>query len=107
MSQSTYNSKFWAQKFNMTGMNVDYEDKVTYHTESIKDTVSRLSKTPKSVFSNGSGRIMGRADPNTIDLKNKPRKPRDLNSLVEGKYSKRMHIQGKDMYKDLEVLKNH
>lgn len=40
-------------------------------------------------------------------MKVQERQARMLNSLVEGKYSKRMTIQGKDMYKDLDVLRNH
>lgn len=106
----------------MTGINQnnDYEDKITYRTtQSVRDTISnyshqqRRTKTPKcsdSIFSNrryDRDLITGRADPNTIDVKDRERRPRQLNDLVEGKYSKRMQIQGKDMYKDLDVLRNH
>jgi len=46
--------------------------------------------------------LAARADPNSIDLKLADRLARPLNTLVEGKYSKRMSIQGKDNYHDLE-----
>ena len=118
-SRTSGNTIFRQNVFNMTGMSgrgTEFEDKITYHTESVKDTISQYSRrtrTPKqanSVFSKtryGGDMIIGKADPNTIDIKDRERRPRDLNNLVEGKYSKRMSIQGKDMYKDLDVLRNH
>ena len=85
----------------MTGMQHEsFDDRITYRTESVRDTISQYSKrtrTPKlasgeSVFSNRRNMITGRSDPNTIDLKDRERRPRQLNDLIEGKYSKRMSI---------------
>lgn len=121
ISKTTSNTLFRQNKYHMTnlgnGVGNDYDEQITYRSESIKDAISRISKprTPKtsagSVVSLKSQRfaemIAGRANPNTIDLKTQERQARMLNSIVEGKYSKRMSIQGKDMYKDLDVLRNH
>jgi hypothetical protein len=78
---------------------------------SIKDTISRFtSSTPRSSkrsFFGGTqrkGSII--ADPNQIDLKSQERLPRRLNSIVEGKYSKRMSISGKDCYQNTAELKS-
>ncbi len=51
--------------------------------------------------------LFARANPNSIDLKITERQSRILNPIVEGKYSKRMSIQGKDMYYDYDILRNH
>jgi hypothetical protein len=75
----------------------------SYHSGSIRDQISRISqpRTPKtSTISYQSHRdiLAARADPNSLDLKLKEREARLLNSLVEGKYSKRMRILGKDKH---------
>jgi len=111
MSRTSCSTNFRNGKFNMTGISgrgEDFEDKVTYR--SVRDTISEYSKghssfTPSNKSS--SNFLKAKANPNTIDLKDKVRKPRELNNLVEGKYSKRMQISGKDMYRDLDVLRNH
>jgi len=115
MSRTSCSTNFRNNKFNMTGISTrgdEFEDKITYRTSSVRDTISQFSqgRNNRSTFTPGSQKgshIIAKANPNTIDLKDKVRKPRELNNLVEGKYSKRMQIGGKDMYRDLDVLRNH
>lgn len=94
-SKTSCGSAFRINKFSMTGIpstpkNLD--DQISYR--------SSLLSNRRSVFEHRS-HIRGHADPNTIDLKTEARRPRDLNSIVEGKYGKRMSINGKDKYGDL------
>lgn len=119
LSKSSCNTQFKINKWNMTNLpnlQSDYGDNVTYQSESLKDAISRLSTQPKStktasVASLKSTKfgefIFSKANPNTIDLKQNERQPRPLNSLTEGRYTKRMSIQGKDKYNDSEAIQNY
>lgn len=105
LTQSSCNTNFRANKYNMThfGTKPNVMEDQSYHSESIRDQLSRISqpKTPRSIsisLKSHNDILAARADPNTIDLKMKAREARLLNTLVEGKYSKRMSINGKDNY---------
>lgn len=79
MSRTSCSTTYRANKQNMTGINGNgkqFEDNVTYRTESVRDTISQYSKgrNNRSVFTPGSQKsrgdfIIAKCNPNTIDLK--------------------------------------
>lgn len=97
LSKSSFNTQFRNNKLTMT----QPDNQSVAKSVSIKDAISRFTSTPRSSKRSSFGTLhKGQADPNQIDLKSQERLPRRLNSIVEGKYSKRMSISGKDCYQN-------
>lgn len=84
LSQSSCNTQYRNNKMAMTHFAGAIDQSV--NSVSIRDTISRVTSTPKSSASNLRSTLKALADPNQIDLKSQERFPRRLNSLVEGKY---------------------